>query len=279
MTHPRLVVFSALDGTLRDHHSYDHAPAQPALDALRARRIPLVLVTSKTRAELLVLRERLGHRGPFIVENGGAIVIPEGALDDRDEGEPVDGGRFLVRGTPYRRVREVLERLRAQLAVDLEGFGDVSDAEVAAWTGLPLEDAARARARETSEPFRFHGDDAALARLREGLAAEGLTLTRGGRFHSAQGEVDKGAAVRYLLQRYRHAHASGTVTSVALGDSDNDLPMLRAVDIPIAIPPASGRAPLALDHPRRVVAAQAGPAGFREGIEAVLAQWEAGALD
>ena len=30
----RLVVFTDLDGTLLDHHSYGYAPAQPALDAL-----------------------------------------------------------------------------------------------------------------------------------------------------------------------------------------------------------------------------------------------------
>ncbi|MEC7258918.1 MAG: mannosyl-3-phosphoglycerate phosphatase, partial [Pseudomonadota bacterium] len=29
-----LLVFTDLDGTLLDHHSYGYAPAQPALDAL-----------------------------------------------------------------------------------------------------------------------------------------------------------------------------------------------------------------------------------------------------
>ena len=46
-----VVVFTDLDGTLMDHDSYDVAPAKPALDALAARSIPVVPVTSKTRAE------------------------------------------------------------------------------------------------------------------------------------------------------------------------------------------------------------------------------------
>jgi mannosyl-3-phosphoglycerate phosphatase len=50
------VVFSDLDGTLLDHHSYRHTAAQPGLDLLEALAIPLVLISSKTRAEMVPLR-------------------------------------------------------------------------------------------------------------------------------------------------------------------------------------------------------------------------------
>ena len=48
----RYVVFTDLDGTLLDHTSYSHQAAEPALEAIRERRIPLVFCTSKTRAEV-----------------------------------------------------------------------------------------------------------------------------------------------------------------------------------------------------------------------------------
>ena len=68
-----LVVFSDLDGTLLDHYTYSFEDARPALGRLRAAGVPLVLCTSKTRAEIAPLRDALRNTHPFISENGGAV--------------------------------------------------------------------------------------------------------------------------------------------------------------------------------------------------------------
>ncbi|MBE0618185.1 MAG: HAD-IIB family hydrolase, partial [Proteobacteria bacterium] len=74
-TPPPGIVFSDLDGTLLDHESYGWEPARPALRALRQAGVPLVLCSSKTRAEMLEVQHRLGVTGPFIPENGGAVLL------------------------------------------------------------------------------------------------------------------------------------------------------------------------------------------------------------
>ena len=66
-----LLVFSDLDGTLLDHQSYSFQGAEKALQRLLHHSIPLILTSSKTRAELETLREKLGLHTPFIAENGG----------------------------------------------------------------------------------------------------------------------------------------------------------------------------------------------------------------
>ena len=66
------LVATDLDGTLLDHDTYDHSPARPALEALRAAGVPLVLVTAKTRAEMRSLGPALGATA-VVVENGGAV--------------------------------------------------------------------------------------------------------------------------------------------------------------------------------------------------------------
>lgn len=60
---PRLVV-TDLDGSLLDHHSYDFSPAAPWLARLKQMGVPVIPVTSKTRAELIPLREALASRQP-----------------------------------------------------------------------------------------------------------------------------------------------------------------------------------------------------------------------
>jgi len=74
------VVISDLDGTLLDPESYSFDAALPALELLRAKGIPLVLCSSKTRREIEVYRQRLGNREPFIFENGGGICLPKGCF-------------------------------------------------------------------------------------------------------------------------------------------------------------------------------------------------------
>ena len=50
-TTPKLVIFTDLDGCLLDRETYSFEPAQAALRLIREKKIPLVLVSSKTRVE------------------------------------------------------------------------------------------------------------------------------------------------------------------------------------------------------------------------------------
>ena len=63
---PFFLVFTDLDGTLLDHDTYGWEAASPALAQCRERGIPIVLVSSKTRAEMDNLRRRMGLSMPFI---------------------------------------------------------------------------------------------------------------------------------------------------------------------------------------------------------------------
>ena len=73
---PFWVFFTDLDGTLLEHTSYRWDAARRALALVKRRGYPLVIVTSKTRAEVLPVLRGLGRREPFVVENGGAIYFP-----------------------------------------------------------------------------------------------------------------------------------------------------------------------------------------------------------
>ena len=72
----KLVIFTDLDGTLLDRNTYSFEPAQSTLHLIKQKNIPLVLSSSKTRAEIEFYRRRLENDHPFISENGGAVFIP-----------------------------------------------------------------------------------------------------------------------------------------------------------------------------------------------------------
>ena len=62
-----LLIFTDLDGTLLDHHTYSFQPAKAAMQALKTFSIPCVINTSKTFVELIALREELNHQDAFMV--------------------------------------------------------------------------------------------------------------------------------------------------------------------------------------------------------------------
>ena len=72
----RFIIITDLDGTLLHPKTYSFAEAQPALQLIQERGIPLILCSSTTRAALAVYRERLRNRHPFSAANGGGLFIP-----------------------------------------------------------------------------------------------------------------------------------------------------------------------------------------------------------
>ena len=60
-----IVIFTDLDGTLLDARTYDPGVAIEALEKCSLHSIPVIFVSSKTRAEIECLREELNNVSPF----------------------------------------------------------------------------------------------------------------------------------------------------------------------------------------------------------------------
>lgn len=253
------VIFTDLDGTLLDHHTYSWEAARPALEELARRGVPWIPVTSKTRAELEVLRAELGHTHPFIVENGAAAFIPHGYFPFSIPGTVRrDGYEVVEWGRPYAYLRQALRRAAQHSGCEVTGFGDMTDAEVAEACGLPLESARLARQREYDEPFLIR-EAGKASRLVDELRREAVHWTRGGRFWHICGPADKGVAVKELCRWY--GHHLGPIRSIGLGDSLNDLSFLRVVDVPVLMATAQAGV-LRKDVPGVRIARLPGPAGW-----------------
>ena len=236
----RYVIFTDLDGTLLDHNSYSCEPARPALRALKAEGIPLVLCTSKTRAEVELIRKELGNHDPFIVENGAAILIPRDYFPwPIPEANCAGAYQVIALGAPYPKIVLALQRAAAKCQCPVRGFHNMSVAEIAQQSGLSVRDAKYAKLREYDEPFEVLSDDPGLvSSLLAEIEQQNLTWTRGGRFYHIRGRHNKGQAVQLLSGLFRCANPQ--ITTVGLGDAPNDISLLEAVDVPIVLPPKHG---------------------------------------
>jgi mannosyl-3-phosphoglycerate phosphatase len=263
-----VVVFTDLDGTLLDRYTYSYDNALPSVKHLLQKAIPVIFCSSKTRAEQEVYRQEFGLFHPFIVENGGAIFIPEGYFPFKFScSRTADGYQIIELGISYRDVRQILEKVRTEQKAHFRGFGDMTDREVAGETGLDLKAAERARQREFTETLKLEGLSDEISKLLNAIKKAGLNYTRGGRFYEVMGPNDKGKATRILISLFQKK--LGRLKTVGIGDSPNDLPMLLSVDIPLLVQePDGGWEEMNVPNLRRVEGI--GPEGWARAVEEIV---------
>lgn len=241
---PVLLIFTDLDGTLLNQDDYDYQAALPQLERLKQAQIPVIPVTSKTRAEVEHLRQAVGLTEPFIVENGSGVFIPQ-AEARFDIAETMDWGiyRLLQLGCTYAEARAALGRIAQALELKLIGFGDMAVADVVERTGLSAADAEQAKMRDFTEPFVTPKQRSA-EQIEQAVKAAGFQVVVGDRFSHLIGPgAGKGKAVQQLVDAYQRSQPDVPIKTIGLGNSPNDLAMLEVVDIPVVIPGLKGAHP------------------------------------
>ncbi len=262
---PYRIVFSDLDGTLLDFHTYGYRESLPGISLLKEQGIPLVLVSSKTFTEMKGIHVELELSDPFVFENGGGIAYPGSA----------GPGFFRIEllGGELEALKAKLPVLKAHLDYPVRTILEMDLREFIERSGLDGERALLARERRNSIPFVLLTDRqpgaAELEGINRRLGDEGLLVSRGGRFyHFSFSGASKGAAVKRLLSFYRAKGAGSRIVSIGIGDSENDIPMFRAVEKAFLVRRHDGSY---IDAGTGAVKTEGiGPAGFTEAVESLL---------
>ena len=273
------VVFSDLDGTLLDHDTYSFEPAADAIRVLQRRGIPVVICSSKTRAEIEAIQQAMELDHPFVSENGGGFFVPRGYFPF-----PIDGGRRDGRHDAFEfslRYPRIVSALRARaraVGAGIVGFADLTSGQVASLCGLnPGAGEAGEAPRLRRAVHGRRGGATARAALFAGLRAAGLRCTSGSRFDHVTGSPGKGGAVRVARALYARA-AGRPVLAIGLGDGLNDISMFREVDVPVLVGARSipNVARLLRGIPVARLTERRGPEGWADAIHDFVGELESG---
>jgi mannosyl-3-phosphoglycerate phosphatase family protein len=232
---PPVLVFCDLDDTLFDVHAFAvDASARRALNRLERQRLPVVLCSSRTRAEIELIQQELGINHPFVSESGAAVFLPRGYFAfDRVVTTEVSGYQRVEFGKPYQEAVAVLRRFAGRLGVSVVGFSDMSVGEVAIDCDIPLLQARLAKLREYSEMFRVvDSKPGAILRLFKALRGAGFVCTSRGRYHLL-GACHHDVGGHFIRGLYRRAF--GQVPTIAFGDHGSAAPLLRHADVPLVV--------------------------------------------
>jgi mannosyl-3-phosphoglycerate phosphatase len=278
---PFLMIFTDLDGTLLDYITYEWREAMPALNVCKGCEIPVILVSSKTRAEMDLLRRSMSLSDPFISENGGGIFFPretfkapplEATAAPALGAQKAHGDEGLWQwslGLPYPDLIKGLQDLREELGWHIRGFSDMSIEEISYLTGLDIERASLAAMREFDEPFVIPDqEEPNLEALSEAVVKRGLRVSSGGRFYHLQGKNDKGVAMERLISWYGGGQRK--IISIVLGDSPNDFPMLERADFPVLVRSGQEYPALKEKISRLKVTRDMGPSGWNSAVLEIL---------
>ncbi len=269
-----LLIFSDLDDTLLDHDTYSWEKAQPALDLCISSSVPVILVSSKTRAEIQTIHRAMGLDFPFISENGGGVFFPlkYKKFLSSEEYTVSDGFIKITLGAPYKSLVKDLEIIADETHLKLRGFSQMPEKEVMEHTDLNVEQCRLSLKREFDEPFIFEEpvseDD--IKSIYLSAQNKGLRISEGGRFFHLHGKSDKGTAVNSLIAFFKKQHKS--VFSIALGDSPNDFGMFDAVNQPVLVKSKRRFTDINIKEkfPGILITDKNGPAGWNESVMGLL---------
>jgi len=256
----RSIIFTDLDGTLLDKNTYSFEQVLPYVEKLKKAKIPIIFCTGKTRAENEYYQRKLKIKDPFIVENGGAIFIPKNYFSFKTP-------EVIELGVPYSRLRSALEKIKRTTKFRIIGFGDMSPREIAKDAHLPLRLAKLAKQKQYNESFKFLEPKEKEKILIKKIKELGFNFAHGGRYYNIFGKnTDKGKAVKKLTQLFKKEF--GKIKTLGLGDSPNDIPMLKAVNIPLLVKTPSGEWNPKVAKMKRIIKIDGiGPQGWIKAIK------------
>ncbi len=228
------IIFTDLDGTLLDHNSYQHAEAIPALEFIKNNGIPLILTSSKTKTEMQGYQQSMGIENfPFIVENGSAVYTNSNYFQTESQKEKIENLDCYKLGNTYSNIVNVLRIISKKYDYKIYGFHNTDKNEIIKRTQLSAKDVDLAMQREFSVPLFF--DDKAKDILLKEIDLYNLQLLFGGRFMHILGKTDKGRALTLVRQGFMKKYQSETLKTIAIGDTLNDVAMLKEADMKILV--------------------------------------------
>jgi mannosyl-3-phosphoglycerate phosphatase len=237
------LIFSDIDNTLIQsyiikegeiYHTEEYGEIKTVVKQIREKNIPLILCSTKTRVEQEKLRTYLEIDDPFIVENGGAIVIPENYfhLDLEEIGlsiKHIDENLVIELGKSYNKIIEILQEIRENFHINFIAVHDLSIAELAHKVGISINSAKLMASREYSETI-LEINNNELFKLSKILQDRGLRILQGTRYNTISSLHDKGSAISILKKLYSLKFEKLKIESIGIGDAINDIPMFENVD-------------------------------------------------
>jgi mannosyl-3-phosphoglycerate phosphatase len=229
------VIFTDIDGTLLDSYFPDLNKAKKLVEKTLQNGIHLILCSSKTELEQDLIRSNIQLKEPFIVENGGATIIPLGYFKKSkfDHSKKFQNKYIIETGGSSSKIRSLLKKIRTKHKINFKGTSDLSIPELSKITKLSEDYAERMIKRKYSETI-VQIDSKDMPNFVINVEELGLKVIPGGQYFDITLGNDKGTAAKILMDIFRKEYENNVIF-FGIGDSKNDESMLSLMNLPILV--------------------------------------------
>ncbi len=233
------IIFTDLDSSLIDRDTYEYGENKIIIDKLIDLKIPVVLCTSKTIEETITFYNLLKTESPFIVENGGAILFNKNSRLNPEANvkifEEFNSDYLIYKiGKHYKEFINDFNEIIHNNNLKIRFIHELRDDEIIRLTNIKESNVEDFRKRRYDLPFVFEKiSREKYFSLSSELNKIGLRIHKGGRFYHITSDYDKSNAVLKLIEFYKRNN--NHIKTIGIGDSQNDLNMLKTVDLPCLI--------------------------------------------
>ena len=265
MKNNQIFIFTDLDGSLLNHNNFEFKEIKDFILNCIKNGIKIIPNTSKTKTEIQVFLDQLGHNLPFVVENGAAI-------HNLDLVHPKF--KFINNSLVFSRsVFEIQELFEKSIPIEFQMrclfLKDMSSLEQMKILGLNKKYLPFALNRDFSMPLVFNGSKVLVNEFNGFLKKIGMKLHEGGRIYNICDDCSKGKAMTTLIEKLKN-ELNFSIYTIVIGDSPNDISMLNVSDQPCIIPLPNKKNLYHLKDQKIIRATQSAPQGWEEVVRASL---------
>tara|TARA_Y100000310_G_scaffold10678_1_gene11350 strand:- start:9277 stop:10134 length:858 start_codon:yes stop_codon:yes gene_type:complete len=226
----QLIIITDMDGCFLDHDTYSYEDSIEAFNKAVKQEAIISFCTSKNLDEIETYNKKLGINFPFIAENGSAIYIPKNFFGFEFEYQNEIGNYKLIElNVKHDETIKMLHKIRNELSFEFKIFSEMTPEEINEDCGLPIEAAKLAKNKQYADVVKILNETPEKARMfKQAVEEKRFSSTRGIRYHTITKGSNKGKAAKILLELYKRKY--GEIVSIGLGDSPNDVSMLKEVD-------------------------------------------------
>ena len=222
-----ILIFTDLDGTLLDRDTFKFDGIKTFLNVLKNENIIIIPNSSKTEDEIIEFNNEANFKFPFISENGSIIHN----LNFLSEEFPDK----IILSKNIHEIQIIFDKnINQDLKSKCKVISGLSISEQSQIFGLPENKLKQVFKRSCTIPLKFEGNNEEKLRLKNLLLEIGLDFKDGGRVLNLGDRINKADAMKKIIQMVKKKFKTKPKT-IAVGDSYNDLEMLKNSEIPCLV--------------------------------------------
>jgi mannosyl-3-phosphoglycerate phosphatase family protein len=231
MNADNIIIFTDLDGSLLNHDDFQFKKIKNfILDCLKCG-IKIIPNSSKTKIEIEIFSNQLGEQLPFIVENGAAVHN----LDLLNVNLKSYNNSIVFSRTIDELIEVFNKKVPATFKDKCLFIKDMKKQKQKEILGLNDDYLPYALNRGYSTPFVFNGCPELVDEFKFILENLGMKLHEGGRVFNISDNCSKGSALNTLVNKLQNDLFLSPYV-IAVGDSPNDISMLKEANQPCVVP-------------------------------------------